>query len=372
MMKPMKNDYGKPTLLNEQDLGVLLEDLLDISNSSNFGSKFEVLLAEPERFEKLVFRISSSIMKQGVKIIVVMQEYPASKFELLPTNDPICIELIQLANDDLRNKKRKIRLLDILNSLTEAIKKIELKREDISGESDIQVSRKASFNLFSKIFPQKQNTNNLDKVQNDEGKSINKTINPETMHEVKDDNKTVTVSTDLSKLANRVNSKDLFSTIIKKVIWPRSIYKSILGDYSKYRPNEFAFICSGYFLNNGIVRIISYYSGKMRISNPGYCELTDKFIETTIYSDIPREDDLIVWGHVHPIDGPSGIDSNSFKEISKWDLEVFKSGHLLKRSIALLINSNNERALFFDLHSSRQIPSSFENELKEGNNATFF
>ena len=114
MMKPMKNDYGKPTLLNEQDLGILLEDLLDISNSSNFGSKFEVLLAEPERFEKLVFRISSSIMKQGVKIIVVMQEYPASKFELLPTNDPICIELIQLANDDLRNKKRKIRLLDIL------------------------------------------------------------------------------------------------------------------------------------------------------------------------------------------------------------------------------------------------------------------
>ena len=146
-------------------------------------------------------------------------------------------------------------------------------------------------------------------------------------------------------------------TAISEIVMAKGLRTQILRDYKQYRPNEYAFLCSG-TIEDGVGTVTNYYAGEMAVSTLVYCELTPEFIERTIYDEMPREHNLLVWSHVHPIEGPSGTDVESFRELAKWDAELAQAGGLHKRSIALLVSSLTKRLSFYDVHSLRKISHS--------------
>lgn len=144
-------------------------------------------------------------------------------------------------------------------------------------------------------------------------------------------------------------------TPITEIRFDDAIYNQILIDFMQYAPNEYAFMCSGQ-MTDGTVEVDAYYPGEMAISTPVYCELTAEFIDKTVYDDIPSEHDIIVWGHVHPIESPSGTDAESFEDLAAWDKEIAHLGMIKKRSVALLVSSFSRAATFYDVHTDHLIP----------------
>ncbi len=151
-----------------------------------------------------------------------------------------------------------------------------------------------------------------------------------------------------------VEENQLFSGVIQ-VFLLEPLVERILGDFSRYAPDEYAFLCSGVVTPEGTALVTGYYPGDMLISTPVYCELTEAFIRQTLYRDIPEEHNLVVWGHVHPASGPSHTDAVSFDHLASCDREIAEQGVIAVRSIAMLINTYTQRISFYDVHTHEQI-----------------
>lgn len=150
------------------------------------------------------------------------------------------------------------------------------------------------------------------------------------------------------------------SQSIERIEMKPRMLTMILDDFSRHAPNEYAFLLSGK-LENEIATITAYFPGEMAISTPFYCELTPEFIERTVYDELPKHHDILVWGHVHPIEGPSGTDSESFDDLADWDRQIAQLNTIKVRSLALLVSSFTKTPSFYDVHSGEQVPLGADN-----------
>jgi len=150
-------------------------------------------------------------------------------------------------------------------------------------------------------------------------------------------------------------SPQFLSRPISHIDLPSALYQQIKTDYKQHAPNEYAYLLSGTIDEEGNAQVLAYYAGEMAVSNPVYCELTDEFVEKAVYDLMPKEHNLIVWGHVHPIEGASGTDVASFAELAEWDRNIATVGHINKRSVALLVSSLSFSTRFYDVHSEELI-----------------
>ena len=144
---------------------------------------------------------------------------------------------------------------------------------------------------------------------------------------------------------------------ITAVNLPDTLYRQIITDYKQHAPNEYAYLLSGKIGEDGVANLTQYFAGEMSIATPVYCELTDQFIDRVIYDEMSKEDNLIVWGHVHPIEGASGTDVASFAELAKWDQEIADLGRIDKQSVALLVSSLSYSVRIYDVHTEELIPT---------------
>jgi hypothetical protein len=93
----------------------------------------------------------------------------------------------------------------------------------------------------------------------------------------------------------------------------------------------------------------------MEISTPVSCRLTSAFIADALYQQIPHSHQLVVWGHIHPLEGPSATDTAAFRHLAQWEQETADVRGLAKKSLALLINGCTDHLLFYDVQSTRLI-----------------
>lgn len=172
----------------------------------------------------------------------------------------------------------------------------------------------------------------------------------------------VTLPEIVQALREAVNAHRIlqFDEAIVQVKMPQAIYEKILADYfDAYHPNEYAYVCSGVMVD-GVVEIESYYAGEMLHSTAVYSENTEDFNERIVYEEIPHDHNIIIWGHVHPIEQPSWTDITSFVHLAEWDRAAAEQGVKDTRSVALLISSNTRIPSFFDVHAMAQIPHLIE------------
>jgi hypothetical protein len=147
----------------------------------------------------------------------------------------------------------------------------------------------------------------------------------------------------------------------RQVIVPEVLLTEILNDYRDYTrerrsPDEYAFICSGTLSLDGMVGVSRYYRGEMAVSTPVYCELTTACKQRILYHEVPLEHEVVVFGHIHPISGPSETDKRAFDTTAAWDYEVAMYGHLQKYSLAMLICSFTFEVSFYDTHTHERLP----------------
>ncbi len=145
--------------------------------------------------------------------------------------------------------------------------------------------------------------------------------------------------------------------VITKLFLSETLLATILRDGSRHKPNEYAFICSGILAPEGVATVFDYYAGEMEISTPSFCKLTKASIIHTLYEAMPRSHNLVVWGHTHPVEGPSCTDMQAFDEVAAWDEEIAQHGVLMKHSIAMLINARSQSLRFYDTHTKQEIVS---------------
>jgi hypothetical protein len=155
--------------------------------------------------------------------------------------------------------------------------------------------------------------------------------------------------------AKKKREHALLSIPVIQITLPRTILRSILHNFSQYAPNEYAFLCSGVLTSDGAASIQSYYIGEMQISTPVYCELKEEFTRRILYEEVPRSHNLIVWGHVHPISGPSHTDAESFDYLAACDREIAEQGIIAIHSVAMLVDAHDHRVSFYDTHTHKRI-----------------
>jgi hypothetical protein len=123
---------------------------------------------------------------------------------------------------------------------------------------------------------------------------------------------------------------------IRRVILPDTLVKFMKQDFERRAPEEFAFLASGVITPEGVGIISSYYGGELDETSPVHCTLKESFISRVLYDDLPKTHNLIVWGHFHPISGPSGTDSRSLNQ-----LNLFFSKFDKRKPVGLLFDTTN-------------------------------
>lgn len=143
---------------------------------------------------------------------------------------------------------------------------------------------------------------------------------------------------------------------LSRIVIFEEIMRQIQKDAYFNAPNEICFLASGVLTPEGNVVVCQYYGGEMDENSQCSCSLDKKFTEKIIYEAIPEDHKVIIWGHVHPIEGPSSLDCASLRELGEWDDLLRGEGPISKRSLVMLINAWTFSVMFYDVKTERKLP----------------
>ncbi len=377
----MSQNRGTSLQWNEAQERALLQDILAISKKQGFGETFEVALVKQGRYNQLSIMMPSG-SDQVVKVIVTFHTYPATDVpDLEPHGDEVSGRVVALVRERLAMRtQRLLSLADIVTLIQDVVRELDPMKvqsatitPDMVMPPGLPVSLPAA--LVDALVPQLVTAlvpatvkalvpvlvhslvptlpSTFESLTG--GGSVGETMDARTQ------NGGHTNMNWWKRLMKRKStSKPVVAppvSDVREAYILEAIAESILRDFAKSAPNEYAFICSGVLTTEGTAFVTEYYSGvgNMKVRTPVYCELQETFIEATVYDHMPHSHNLVVWGHVHPIEGPSATDEASFHETAAWDRVVAGQGMPAKRSLIMLVNAHTYNMSLYDPHTMSRV-----------------
>lgn len=340
-------------MLKQGEEQQLAQDLISAANLPNYGRDFDVKMIDSETLNPFILYVNAG--GHQWRTIVTLESYPSTRppiIEITKVNssEPIKVNL-QLKTASIAQPPQSIvwRVSDIVIGV------IELMQREVSNRNQSGLQNQAPIpSETTKIQGRSSIVQTFRDFVTNRGDSRGRQ-NDYPQHAGGQSQRS-SFSSDRNNL-NATGARYAFEPqVVSRVVIRDNVFSEIEKAYRLHKPNEICFLCSGLLMNEGIALCETFYGGVMDKNSSVYCSLTEEFIAEVIYDLRPPDHNLIVWGHIHPISSPSGMDSSSFEEIARWEhwYNSENASHL--QSIAMLIDSHDFIISFFDVHSHKKIP----------------